>query len=105
MPEPLKPGMTVTDEPGVYLAGRFGIRTENTMLVVEAGETEFGKFFRLDPLTLCPIDTTPIVVEMLTEEERQWFDAYHKRVREALMPLLSDDEEKEWLRKVTQPLV
>lgn len=105
MPEPLKVGMTITDEPGVYLAGRFGIRIENTMLVVEAEETEFGKFLRLDPLTLCPIDTTPIIVEMLTDEERKWFDAYHKRVSEALMPLLSDEKEKEWLRKVTQPLV
>lgn len=105
MPEPLKVGMTITDEPGVYLAGRFGIRIENTMLVVEAEETEFGKFLRLDPLTLCPIDTTPIIVEMLTDEERKWFDAYHKRVSEALMPLLCDEKEKEWLRKATQPLV
>ncbi|MBQ0075216.1 MAG: aminopeptidase P family protein [Prevotella sp.] len=100
-PEPLKVGMTVTDEPGVYLAGRFGIRTENMMLVTKVQETEFGVFCQLQPLTLCPIDTTPILWDMMTEEEITWLNDYHKTVREALLPLLTDEDDKQWLIEVT----
>lgn len=102
-PAPLLPGMTVTNEPGLYLAGRFGVRTENTMLVTPYCETEFGRFLQLEPLTLCPIDTSPIVTDMLTDEERRWLNDYHRTVRERLTPLLTADE-AEWLRKATEEI-
>ena len=95
-PAPLKAGMTVTDEPGIYLEGRFGVRIENLLLVVKHAETEFGQFLTFEPLTLCPIDKTPVIVELLTEEERRWFDDYHRMVYEKLSPYL-DDEERDWL--------
>lgn len=96
-PTPLRAGMTVTDEPGIYLEGRFGVRTENTMLITPYLETEFGRFLQLEPLTLCPIDTTPILWDMMRPEEVQWLNAYHQRVREALLPLLDDEEDRQWL--------
>lgn len=102
-PAPLVAGMTITDEPGIYLAGKFGVRTENTLLIVPYMETEFGKFLQLESLTLCPIDKTPIIIEMLTPEERQWLDDYHQMVYNRLSPYL-ETEEKEWLREATAPL-
>ena len=95
-PEPMRAGMTVTDEPGIYLAGRFGVRIENTLLTVPYKETEFGQFLQFETLTLCPIDTTPIVREMLTDEETKWLNAYHRTVFERISPHLND-EEKAWL--------
>ena len=68
-PEPLRAGMTVTNEPGLYLAGKFGVRIENTMLITEYMNTEYGRFLKLEPLTLCPIDKAPIDVDMLADEE------------------------------------
>lgn len=103
-PAPLRAGMTVTDEPGLYLEGRFGVRTENTMLVTEYRETEFGRFLQLEPLTLCPIDTMPIIKEMMTKEEMEWLNEYHRKVREELLPLLEDEQDREWLVQATQPL-
>lgn len=102
-PAPLHAGMTVTDEPGLYLAGRFGVRTENTLLVVPHRETEFGRFLRFEPLTLCPIDKAPIMPEMLSDDERAWLNAYHRHVYEALYPLLEPDEQK-WLADACAPL-
>lgn len=96
-PAPLHAGMTVTDEPGLYIEGQFGIRTENTMLIVPGEETSFGRFLRMEPLTLCPIDTTPILWEIMTEEEKEWLRRYHNKVVEALMPLLDDEEDRKWL--------
>lgn len=101
-PTPLKAGMTVTDEPGIYLEGRFGVRIENTLLVVPAAETECGRFLRFEPLTLCPIDTTPIIPELLSAEEKEWLNAYHQTVYERLSPYL-DAEEQAWLRQATVP--
>lgn len=98
-PTPLHAGMTVTDEPGLYIEGEFGIRTENTMLIVPGEETSFGRFLRLEPLTLCPIDTTPIVWEMLSDDEREWLRRYHNRVVEVLTPLLDDVEDRNWLQQ------
>lgn len=95
-PAPLVAGMTVTNEPGLYLEGKFGIRTENTMIVTPYKETAFGRFLQLEPLTLCPIDTAPIDFSMMTAEEINWLNQYHKTVYEKLSPLL-DDEEREWL--------
>ena len=103
VPAPLKPGMTVTDEPGVYLEGRFGVRIENTLLVVKHNETEFGQFLAFEPLTLCPIDKSPIVVELLTEEERLWLNDYHRMVYEKLSPYL-DEEERKWLESQTSSI-
>ena len=102
-PAPLVEGMTITDEPGIYLAGKFGVRIENTLLVVPYKETEFGKFLQLDSLTLCPIDKTPIVREMLLPEELAWLNDYHRRVFETLSPYLSD-EESAWLCKACEAL-
>lgn len=102
-PAPLRAGMTVTDEPGIYLAGRFGVRIENTLLVVPYLSTECGDFLGFETLTLCPIDTAPIIVSMLTPDERAWLNSYHKTVLEKLSPYLND-EEKEWLREATKEL-
>lgn len=101
VPTPLRPGMTVTDEPGIYRAGRYGIRTENTLLVVPYRETEFGTFYTFEPLTLCPIDTRPIVRSMLTAEETEWLNAYHRMVYDRLSPLL-DEEHRAWLESKTK---
>lgn len=103
-PTPLRAGMTVTDEPGIYLADRFGVRIENTLLVKEYMETEFGRFLGMEPLTLCPIDKTPILASMLSEEEIEWLDRYHENVYEKISPFLNDDE-REWLRAATLPLL
>lgn len=100
-PAPMVEGMTVTDEPGLYLAGKFGVRIENTLLVVPYVTTEFGRFLRFEPLTLCPIDTAPIITSMLTDEERQCLNAYHQMVYERLSPML-DEEEKKWLEEKTK---
>ncbi|QYR11351.1 aminopeptidase P family protein [Prevotella sp. Rep29] len=102
-PAPLHAGMTVTDEPGIYLEGQFGVRIENTLLITPFKETAFGKFLRFEALTLCPIDTEPIVREMMTDEEVQWLNSYHHRVREALSPHLSD-EERAWLDEATKAI-
>ena len=97
MPAPLLPGMTVTVEPGIYRAGEHGARTENTMIVQEYKKTEFGEFLQLEPLTLCPIDTTPIIWEMMLPDEIAYLNAYHKRVYDELSPYLNE-EEKGWLK-------
>lgn len=102
-PAPMLEGMTVTDEPGLYLAGKFGVRIENTLLTVPYMTTEFGKFIRFEPLTLCPIDTRPIVVDMLSTEELGVLNAYHKMVYERLSPML-DEEHKAWLADKTRSL-
>ena len=102
-PEPMRAGMTITDEPGIYLQGRFGVRIENTLLTTPYMTTEFGEFLQFESLTLCPIDVRPVIVEMLSKEERQWLDDYHRRVFDALAPHLSEDEIT-WLKEATQPL-
>ena len=103
MPTPLRAGMTLTDEPGLYLAGKFGVRIENTVLISDYLSTEFGKFLQIEPLTLCPIDTTPIDVDMLLPEEIDWLNDYHQLVYEKLSPFLNE-EEKIWLENATKPI-
>lgn len=102
-PAPMIEGMTVTDEPGLYLAGKFGVRIENTLLTVPYLTTEFGRFLRFEPLTLCPIDTRPIVVDMLSAEELAVLNAYHQMVYERLSPML-DAEHRAWLAAKTRKL-
>ena len=102
-PAPLVAGMTITDEPGIYLPDRCGARTENTLLIVPYKETEFGRFLQFESLTLCPIDKAPIVREMMLPEEIQWLNDYHQRVFDILSPHLSEME-SEWLRDACAPL-
>ena len=103
MPTLLEPGMIVTDEPGIYKAGRHGIRIENTLLIVPAQETEFGKFYKFEPLTLCPIAKEAIAAELMTDEELAWFNEYHQIVYDRLCPLLAP-EEQAWIKEATSPL-
>lgn len=103
MPAHLLPGMTVTNEPGLYKAGRHGIRIENTMIVKEYGESEFGTFFELSPLTLCPIDTTPIIPELLGDDARAYINDYHVIVYGKLSPYFSG-ELLEFLAKACAPI-
>lgn len=102
-PTPLRAGMTITDEPGIYLAGEFGVRIENTLLVTDYVQTDFGKFLQMEPLTLCPIDTAPIDAGLLTADEKKWLDDYHHMVFEKLSPWLGEDDKK-WLEEATKPI-
>lgn len=124
-PTPLVPGMVITDEPGIYIEGSHGVRHEDTMLVVNAdfsasngkaeapagskydgGEVEgitFGPYYTFEHLTLCPILTSPIIREMLTEEERVWFNKYQQNVYDRLAPRL-DDEHRMWLKEATKEI-
>lgn len=97
---PLKPGMIISDEPAMYRTGQYGIRTENMILVREESETEYGKFYGFDTLTLCFIDTRLVLVPMLSVRERAWLNKYHQRVYEWISPHLNE-EEKEWLKNKT----
>ena len=103
MPTLLEPGMIVTDEPGIYKAGRHGIRIENTLLIVPAQETEFGKFYKFEPLTLCPIAKEAIAICLLNDEELAWLNEYHQMVYDRLHPYLNE-EEQAWLKEATSSL-
>ena len=96
----LEKGMIFTNEPGVYKAGRHGIRIENTMLVVEDKETEFGEFYKLETISFCPIDTAPLKKDMMTDREVAWLNNYHAMVFEKLAPYC-DDETKTFLKDMT----
>jgi len=99
----LEKGMIITNEPGIYIEGRYGIRTENEMLVVEDGETEFGEFLKFEPITYCPIDLEGVKADLLTDDEKRWLNEYHTRVYEILSPYL-DENEREWLRNETRAI-
>lgn len=94
------PGMITSIEPGTYRPGRWGVRIENLAMNREAGSSEFGEFLKFETLTLCPIDTRCLETTLLSEEEKQWFNAYHAEVRERLSPLL-DGAALEWLNTRT----
>ncbi|WP_248745524.1 aminopeptidase P family protein [Pseudomonas sp. MWU12-2037] len=96
----MQPGMITSIEPGTYRPGRWGVRIENLVLNREAGKSEFGEFLKFETLTLCPIDTRCLEPSLLTQEERDWFNAYHAEVRERLSPLL-DGAALEWLNTRT----
>mgnify|MGYP002623724830 CR=1 FL=1 len=102
-PAPLRPGMNVTDEPGIYIENEFGVRIENTLLIVPYMKTEMGEFLQFETLTLCPIDLTPIIKSMMTDEEVLWLNDYHHTVYERLSPYLNDVETA-WLRNACRPL-
>ena len=101
MPTPLMPGMTVTNEPGIYRAGKHGVRIENTMMVTEYADGPFGRFLQLEPLTLCPIDMEPILWDMMQLDEIDYLNDYHAHVRKALAPLLRG-KDLEWLMEATE---
>lgn len=103
MPALLLPGMTVTNEPGIYKEGRHGVRIENTMLIVNSKQTEFGSFYKFEALTCCPIDKEAILTEMLSPEETAWLNDYHAWVYRELSPSLNEDE-KAWLAEATAAL-
>ncbi|WP_248740253.1 aminopeptidase P family protein [Pseudomonas sp. MWU12-2029] len=96
----MQPGMITSIEPGTYRPGRWGVRIENLAMNVVAGSSEFGEFLKFETLTLCPIDTRCLEPSLLTQEEKQWFNAYHAEVRERLSPLLSG-EALAWLNTRT----
>lgn len=97
-PVTLHVGMVTSNEPGVYKAGSHGIRTENLVLTVPAGEGLFGRYLKFETVTLCPIDTTGLIREMLTDDEIRWLNEYHRTVCEKLSPDL-DEEERAWLKE------
>ena len=102
-PTALEPGMVTSDEPGLYRAGEYGIRTENMIVTREDSETEFGRFLHMETLTLCYIDTRLVIVSMLSAREHIWLNKYHQEVYEKLSPFLTDDE-REWLRAKTMEI-
>ncbi|MBR8231968.1 aminopeptidase P family protein [Burkholderia vietnamiensis] len=99
----MEEGMITSIEPGVYRPGKWGIRIENLVVNRAAGQTEFGDFLAFETLTLCPIDTRCVLIEMLHEEERAWLNAYHASVRERVGRHVSGDA-KAWLDARTQPI-
>lgn len=101
--QPLLPDMVITIEPGIYREGQYGIRIENIMVVKEADTTEFGTFYCMEPLTLAPIDTRPILVDMLSNKEKAWLNQYHALVYRELAPLLTPSEAS-WLELATRPI-
>ncbi len=96
----MQPGMITSIEPGTYRPGRWGVRIENLAMNREAGSSEFGDFLKFETLTLCPIDTRCLIADLLTQEEKQWLNAYHSEVRERLSPLL-DGAALSWLNERT----
>lgn len=104
MPAPLQANMTITNEPGIYKAGKHGVRIENTMLITHYKEGEFGEFLQLKPLTLCPIDTAPINLHEMQQDEIDYLNWYHSYVFDNLIQFLSDEEDRLWLAEATKPL-
>ena len=102
-PQPLLPGMVTSDEPGIYREGLFGVRHENLLLCVEAGDNEFGSWLQFEPLTMCHFDTSVIRTELLTADEIDWLNAYNSTVYETLSPLLPEDVAA-WLKLKTAPI-
>lgn len=102
-PTPLELGMITSNEPGLYRSGKYGIRIENLVITELREETEFGRFFGFETVTLCYLDNQLVRKDLLTAEEIAWYDAYQERVYQTIAPLLSSDEAA-WLRSKTLPL-
>ena len=102
-PAPFFENTTITNEPGIYLQDKFGVRIENIMLATLYMHSDFGRFLQFESLTLCPIQTEPIKIQLLTNEELEWLNNYHKKVFQLLSPLL-EPQEVEWLKEKTAPL-
>ena len=96
----LEEGMLISDEPGLYLEGAYGIRIENMLLCAKAEKTACGQFMKFETLTMVPYEREAIAPEMLTKSELEWLNAYHQNVYETLAPYL-DGEQREWLKKQT----
>lgn len=103
VPAPLTPGMITSNEPGLYRAGVHGIRCENLVLTVPAFDTEFGRFYKFETLTLFPFDTRLLATEMMTEDELTWINRYHTHVYDTLSPAL-DESARAWLKEKTQAI-
>lgn len=101
---PFHAGMTISNEPGIYVAGHFGVRIENILLTKESVKTDFGKFLDFETLTLCPYDLRPVEMSMLNAEEKQWINDYHAEVCRRLMPLLHDEVDRKWLEAATKKI-
>ena len=101
--QPLLPGMVTSDEPGIYREGQHGIRHENILLCVEAGRSGFGEWLRFETLTVCHIDTSAVIKELMTADEIEWLNAYNRHVYETLSPELPQDI-SEWLRIKTMSI-
>jgi Xaa-Pro aminopeptidase len=102
-PNPLEESSIISNEPGLYRAGKHGIRIENLVVTNKWKETEFGKFFEFETLTLCPIDKRPIVAELLLEEEKTWLNDYHQLVLNKISPSV-DGGILEWLKEATNKM-
>lgn len=100
---PLEPGMVITNEPGIYIEGSHGIRTENEMVVREGQKTEYGQFLYFEPITYVPIDLDAVNPDMMKQEDKEQLNAYHAKVYELISPHL-DDEEKAWLKEYTRAI-
>jgi Xaa-Pro aminopeptidase len=101
-PAIMQQGMFISNEPGIYRAGQYGIRTENLIHVIPADESEFGKFLKFETLTLFPIDKNLIDWSLMTKTEINWLNTYHVRVYETVAPKLKEDE-REWLSEKCTP--
>jgi len=99
----IEDGMIMSNEPGFYKAGEYGIRTENLILAAVDEESEFGRFLKFETITICPVDRSLVVAEMLSDEERAWLNSYHRDVYEKLLPFMNEDE-KIWLEKSTKSI-
>ena len=97
---PLEEGMLTSDEPGLYLEGKYGIRTENLLLCKKAERNEYGQFMEFETVTLVPYEREAVLPEMLTREELEWLNRYHKKVYETIGPMLTE-EERRWLKEAT----
>jgi Xaa-Pro aminopeptidase len=97
-------GMLTSNEPGFYRVDHYGIRIENLILCVSDQSTDYGDFLRFETLTLFPIDRQLIQLDLLSEEETDWLNTYHQQVLDGILPLLTDEQEREWLRFQCRPL-
>jgi Xaa-Pro aminopeptidase len=103
--EPIREGHLLSNEPGIYREGEYGIRTENVMLCRKFDSSPFGNFLCFETISLCPIDRTLISYQLLSQEEIHWINDYHNQVYQQISPLIADDEVLEWLKKQCFPLI